>query len=256
MATGRCCAAVLFGLVLAVAAETRDAKACGAAYPGGPMVCTMADAPSSARARQAGPAARVAGSWAFTSTTILFGEGRRAELTRHAFFVGTEVPLRPGLGLRFGAGGIAAGELVLKAGRAATLGPGVTGFVGISKTVLEEAGARPFVQVGATLSVSRAATRETGGRDAPSFTALDVRAAATAGTTLLDGWVVPYVSARAFGGPIFYRYAGQDVTGTDLYKYQLAGGLSLARASRMLDVFIEGVPLGERGVSAGVGATF
>ena len=37
----------------------------------------------------------------------------------------------------------------------------------------------------------------------------------------------PYVTARVFGGPVYWRLDGADVTGTDLYKYQVGGGLSL-----------------------------
>ena len=73
---------------------------------------------------------------------------------------------------------------------------------------------------------------------------------------MLDGWLVPYVALRAFGGPIFHRYGGEAVTGTDLYKYQVAGGLSLALPSRVVDAFVEGVPVGESGLSAGLGTTF
>ena len=79
-------------------------------------------------------------------------------------------------------------------------------------------------------------------------------AALNAGKTV--GPLAIYATARAFGGPIFYRYAGESVTGTDLYKYQVGGGLSIALPSRILDAFVEGIALGERGVAAGLGTSF
>jgi hypothetical protein len=248
-------ATIVIGVGALTVGATRDAQACGAAYPGGPMVCTLEDAPPSRHGvKTLVPVARVSAIWSYTSTTILFGEGRRADLTRHAVFASTELPLARGLGLRFGAGGIASGELRTSGGPA-TFGPGVTGFFGIGKTVVDEKPSVPFLQLAATVSMSRATTRGPAPNEAPSFTALDVRAAATIGKTI-GGWLVPYVSLRAFGGPIFYRYGGKDVTGTDLYKHQIAGGLSVALPSRVLDAFVEGVPMGESGMSAGLGTTF
>ena len=59
------------------------------------------------------------------------------------------------------------------------------------------------------------------------------------GTTLWDAFS-PYVLARIFGGPVFWRYAGQAVTGTDVYHYQFGAGFALSLA-RTVDVFVEGV---------------
>jgi hypothetical protein len=203
------------------------------------------------------PVARLSASYAFTSTTLLFGEGRRADLTRHAVFGGVQMPLsRSGaLSGQIGAGGIAGGELVHGASRD-TLGPGFAGFVGVAGRVVDGRGAAPFVQLTATLSATHALTRTSGPRpETPRFTAFDLRLGAIAGKTFADVFT-PYVTGRIFGGPIYWRYDGADVTGTDLYKYQLGGGLSLALFDRRLDVFAEGIALGERGIAAGVGTTF
>ena len=64
--------------------------------------------------------------------------------------------------------------------------------------------------------------------------------------------VTPYVVARAFGGPIAWRIDTASKTGTDAYHVQLGGGVS-ALLFRRVDLFVEGIPLGERGVSAGLG---
>lgn len=240
--------------VLAVWLVPSAAFACGAAYPGGPVYCTMADAPSRQRsARPRPPPLHLSLSWAFTSTTILFGDGKRADLERHTVFVGTEVPIGGGAAIRFGAGGIVAGQITPHHARA-DFGPGVSGYFGVAKSLVDEKGWIPFVQIGGTLSGSRVATRGPGVNEAPSFTAFDIRAALNAGKTV--GPLAIYATARAFGGPIFYRYAGESVTGTDLYKYQVGGGLSIALPSRVLDAFVEGIALGERGVAAGLGTSF
>jgi len=217
----------------------------------------MDDAPARRAALASPPPfARVFASYSFTSTTLLFTGQRRADLVRSAVFAGTEIPVgQHGVTLRYGAGGIVDGHLTLGEGGRARLGPGPTAFFGFGVPIVASRGAIPFVQVGATLSVTRATTLGPSPRENPSFTAFDLRAAATAGYNL-GGWFVPYVAARAFGGPVYYRYEGEAVTGTDVYKYQVAAGFSASFFRRRLDLFAEAVPLGERGFSAGVGTTF
>ena len=262
-------AAAAFAALSALAAlAPRTAQACGAAYPGGPVMCDFPR--TGAHAASAQPAvARVSASYAFTSTTILFGEGRRADLTRHAVFGSVQIPFnRSGsFTAQLGAGGIAGGELVHGAARD-TIGPGFAAFSGVAWRVVDGHDAIPFVQLTATLSATHMLTRtddhgtRTDGTTSPGaqpssprFTALDLRLGAIAGRTFANVFT-PYVTARAFGGPIAWHFDGAPVTGTDLYKYQLGGGLSLALFDRKLDVFAEGIAAGERGFAAGIGTTF
>lgn len=208
-----------------------------------------------ASTRASRPRARLTASWSFTSTTLLFGDGRRTDLVRHAAFGGVELPVAPRLSVHYGAGGVLAGSLTRRDAGAssrgaarAELGPGPTAFLGAGGRVLDERRLRPFVQATATLSVTHA-------RLGPDrYTAVDVRAGAVVGKTFADA-VTPYAVGRVFGGPIFTRLDGVAVTGTDRYKFQVGGGLSLALPARV-DAFVEGIGLGERGVSAGLGASF
>ena len=251
-------------LLLSSSLSSRLAHACGAAYPGGPVMC---DYPRKLEAPQA--IARLSASYAFTSTTLLFGDGRRADLTRHAVFGSVQLPLSSTSKwtAQLGAGGIAGGELVHGAARD-TIGPGFAAFGGLAWRAYDGTEALPFVQLTATLSATHAVTRtdDRGTRtdgstspgaqpETPRFTAFDLRVGAIAGKTFANVFT-PYVTARAFGGPIAWHFDGASVTGTDLYKYQLGGGLSLALFDRRLDVFAEGIALGERGLAAGIGTTF
>jgi|GEM_PF-945284 len=273
--------AASFALTALAALTPRTAHACGAAYPGGPVMCDFprrtdaSGAPNPDADRTsffALPTARVSTSYGFTSTTLLFTSDHRAELTRHALFGAVEIPLarsRAGsapASLQVGAGGIAGGELTRGAARDG-IGPGGSVFVGIAKRIVEGRGAVPFVQLTGTISATHALTRtrSTSSLAAPApaanadttaaFTAVDFRFGAIAGKTF-GGVFTPYVTARVFGGPVLWRIEGDTVVGTDLYKYQVGGGLSLALFERHLDLFAEGIGLGERGVAAGVGTTF
>lgn len=247
---------------IAAIALPRSAHACGAAYPGGPVMC---DYPR--RTETKSPVARVSSSYAFTSTTLLFLDSGRADLTRHAAFGAVEVPLSQTgtTSLQIGAGGVAGGALVHGAARD-TIGPGFAAFAGVAKRVLDGRGAAPVIQITGTFSFTHTLTRNDGTRtdgtlapggrpDTPRYTAFDFRFGAIVAKTF-GGVFTPYAVGRVFGGPVFWQLDGEHVVGTDLYKYQLGGGLSLALFDRRVDFFVEGVGLGERSVAAGLGTTF
>jgi hypothetical protein len=249
-------AAVVVTFACAAVMTPRVALACGAAYPGGPVMCEYPrSAASGGQAPR--PIARVSASYAYTSTTLLFGEGRRADLTRHSAFGAIEVPLASKLSLQLGAGGVAGGELAYGDSRA-EIGPGWSGFAGVAGRVIDGKGPWPFVQLTGTLSTTRMITRTQ--TEAPRYTAFDARVGGIVGKTFAGGAsgasFTPYAVGRVFGGPVYWRFDGADVTGTDLYKYQVGGGLSVSLFDRRLDVFAEGIALGERGMAVGVGTTF
>jgi len=54
---------------------------------------------------------------------------------------------------------------------------------------------------------------------------------------------------------VVWNYLGNTEIGSDLYHFQLGGGLVTA-LPHGFDVFVEGVPLGERAVTLGAGKTF
>ena len=74
------------------------------------------------------------------------------------------------------------------------------------------------------------------------------------GTTLF-GVLRPYLPVRVFGGPVYWKYQGASVTGTDTHHYQVGAGLGVA-ISRHIGAFAEGIPLGERALALGVAAAF
>jgi hypothetical protein len=63
---------------------------------------------------------------------------------------------------------------------------------------------------------------------------------------------VPYLSARGFGGPVFWTLAGEGVSGSDRYHVALGAGV-IVRLPNQVDVTLEAMPLGEQ--SAAVGMT-
>lgn len=236
----------LVGLVTLVTLVTPGvARACGGSGPGGTGMCTLpTGGPREARRDEV----RVGTSLAVTDTTILFGGGRRADMKRTAAFASLALPVTKAMAFEASLGGFLAGELRTPAGRV-ELGPGLVTALGLAVRAVDGKGSAPLVLVSATLSSTQAR-----GDDARHVQAYDLRATVMVGKTVLDV-LTPYVLGRAFGGPVWFRWDdGTRVQGTDLYKYQVGAGLSLAL--RPVDLFVEAAPLGERNLAAGLGVRF
>ncbi len=86
------------------------------------------------------------------------------------------------------------------------------------------------------------------------FTATDARASATVGKLFWEA-IAPFATVNAFGGPIFWRRGGEDITGQDDDHFQLGGGL-LATAEGRGNACAEIIPLGERALRLGASMAF
>jgi hypothetical protein len=221
------------------------ARACGAGTGGAAGIsgCSLAEHEEEAR-----PKWRVGAGYAFTSTGLHFDNGLRVDEVRSSsIIVGDYAPYRR-LTLEVGIGPFLGGSITTPAARYA-LTPGVAAVLGGSWRLIDTDGAIPFVLLTAQLStISSTAPAGVG------YNAFDLRLGGVVGWTFWHA-VTPYVVGRAFGGPVYWRYLGTAVVGTDDHHWQVGGGISV-RLGRHFDVFAEGVPLGEQGVTAGAGISF
>jgi hypothetical protein len=226
--------------VMAVLLAARPASACGVSGPDGVAACSLDEHREATRRRW-----RVGASGVYTSTALRFSGSRRAEETRSALLASVGYQPSRRLNLQAGAGVGLGGRLTLPDG-AHDFAAGPSALVGASWRALDDGA--PFLVLTSLLSFSAARTSLAG---APSvaYEALDLRVGVMGGVTLWRA-LSPYATARAFGGPVFWRYQGAAVSGTDVHHYQVGAGLALSIAGR-LGVFVEGIPLGERAVSAG-----
>jgi hypothetical protein len=243
---GRSVLPVVFVLgVAGICATPRSVLACGATTGGAAGIdgCSLAEHEEEAR-----PKWHVGPSYSFTSTGLHFDSGLRVDEVRNSSIVALDYrPIRR-LTLEAGAG-VFAGGSITALGTRYQLAPGFAGVLGGSWRVLDADGAVPFVLLTAQLSYASSST--TGG---VGYDAFDLRFGAAVGTTLWRTLTV-YAVARAFGGPVYWRFAGAAIVGTDDHHWQVGGGLSLALARRV-DLFAEATPLGEIGLSAGAGYSF
>jgi hypothetical protein len=223
----------------------RIARACGSSGPGGVSACSLAEHEEEER-----PKWRIGLSGVATSTALHLSNGLHADETRLASVVALAYAPTPHLSLEASAGTGLGGKLSLPDG-SHEFSPGPVFGIGASWRVVD---GRPFVILTSLLSFTESTTRTNGGGSPIGYEAFDLRLGGIVGTTLWNRFS-PYALLRAFGGPVYWRYEGAAVTGTDTHHYQVGVGFALA-ITRRFDLFVEGVPLGEQAVAAGLALAF
>jgi hypothetical protein len=241
---------VLVSSLLASFLAPATARACGTSGPDGVSACSLAE-----HAEEERPRWRAGVSYLYTSTALDFSgslrtpETRNSALAQLAYAPTARLTVSAGLGVAFG------GKLEAPDG-SHPFTPGIGAGLGISYRILEGATplGRAFLLVGGDASFTGASTQHDGTGPKTAYDALDLRASVTGGLTwwqVLSGYLV----VRGFGGPVYWTYQGSSVLGTDTHHYQVGGGLALLVAGRV-DLFVEGVPLGEQAVAGGVSIAF
>lgn len=218
-----------------------EAKACGVSASG-VASCSLAEHEEAVRRRWV-----IGANGLFTSTRLRFSDDLHADQVRYATLAMLAYLPSTRLVLQAGAGAALGGGLTLADGEY-RFSPGPTAMIGADFRAFDDG--RYSLLLTSGLSFATARTRAPGAGSSEAYTAFDLRLGVQFGIAL-GRVVVPYAVARVFGGPIFWRYQGQAVTGTDTHHYQLGAGLAL-RATKALSFFVEGIPLGERAVALGV----
>lgn len=222
-------------------ASVRTAHACGVSASG-VSSCSLAEHDEATRARWA-----VGVSGLYTATRLRFSGSLYAEQVRGAVLASLAYLPTPRLVLQLGAGAALGGSLTAPDGKH-TFSPGPIAALGLDYRAFDDG--RYFLVLTSGLSFTAAQTQRS---DDPTvgYEALDLRIGAQLGVQLAN-IVRPYVVTRAFGGPVFWRNQGKAVTGTDTHHYQVGLGTGV-NLTKKLNLFAEGIPFGERAVSAGLG---
>jgi hypothetical protein len=235
-----------------VASTPLGASACGASAGGlaGLSGCSLEEHNEAVRNKW-----RVGASASTTSTAIRFDDSLRFDQKRTIAVAVVDYAPKAGAAFELGAGALIDGEFE-RGGVTDDFSPGVLLLTGASYRLVTNEGPRPFVLLGGQVAYVNARTRQenAAGAESVGYNAFDVRFGPVVGWTFWNT-LSPYVLARLFGGPVFWRYQGEAIVGGDTHHYQLGAGLSLLIAKRV-DLFVEGVPLGEVNVAGGAGLHF
>jgi hypothetical protein len=238
---GRWRARLLAGASIALLALiTPRARACGVSASG-VSSCSLAEHDEAERPRWA-----VGVSGLYTVTRLRFTGSLYADQVRYSTLASVAYLPTPKLVLQAGAGVAFGGSLTLPDGKY-EFSPGPTGVLGADYRIVDDG--RYFLVLTSGLSFAFARTH-LGSDSSVGYEAFDLRLGAELGVVLARVFR-PYALARGFGGPVFWHHQGQAVDGTDTHHYQFGLGASV-QLVKTLSLFAEGVPLGERAVSAGV----
>jgi hypothetical protein len=232
-------------VVVLLGGSARVAHACGSSGPGGVSACSLAEHEEEAR-----PKWRIGLSGVATSTALHLSNGMHADETRLASVMALSYAPTSRLSFDASAGAGLGGKLTLPDG-AHELSVGPAFGIGASWRVVD---GKPFVILTSLVSYTSSTTRTNDAGSPVGYNAFDLRLGGIIGTTLWNRFS-PYALVRAFGGPVYWRYEGSPVTGTDTHHYQAGAGFALG-LTRRFDLFVEGVPLGEQAVAAGLALAF
>lgn len=229
------------------------ASACGASGGGaaGLAACSLEEHEEETR-----PKWHVGETVSATITGISFNDGSRFEQQRVVAVTSLESLEVPRLSFQIGAGPVFPGTMRQGSEHYAT-SAGVVMAIGAGYRFLDAKGARPFVLGTVGLTMLAMNTESSLPTNAHAlYDAFDMRLGVLAGWPLFEnGALTLYGAARAFGGPVYWTRNHADVTGTDVNHYQLGTGISV-RLGRHADFVFEAVPLGEQGLSGGLGVSF
>jgi len=208
--------------------------------------CSLADYEEAQRPRW-----RVGVSSVFTSTVMSFsstlqaGETRFATLAEVAYAPTSRLSISVSLGDELG------GRLLAPDGEH-DFADGIAAGAGVSYRLVdgETAFGRGFVIASGAVSYTGSTTKLHGTGPGVAYDALDLRVGLSAGYTWRRA-ISAYLVTRAFGGPAFWSYQGASQLGTDTHHYQAGAGVAWF-LFRRIDLFVEGVPLGEQALAGGL----
>ncbi len=249
---------VALTIIVAIACDARQTKACGVSASGAPAgICDASDVldEKSSAARD-----RIGASYGYTSSVLFFTNNLRTPTERNAVMLSFEHPLKNHFTLEFGAGSLVSGFLDTPLGRA-TFSPGVLGDVSLSHLLIQSHGyAQPFLLLSFTLAGVWSQTSYGASSAQTPYVAFDFSASVATGVALRVGphTLTPFIAGRLFGGPVFWSYGtpSQNVLGTDAYKYSLGPGFAVAIAHARISLSLGASLFGERSLRSGLSVSF
>lgn len=173
-------------------------------------------------------------------------------MVQHSASVGLRRTLDRGWSLGATAGVLAGGSLLVE-GRRHVYRPGGALSVSASRELLGDL-ARPMFLTTAWAAAITVAPTVTDQGSRGLYGAVDLSFALAVGGTIGNVWS-PYLSARVFGGPVWWTPVGGLVPGHDPDHHSLGGGWVLSLPGNF-ELGIDAALLGAKGLTASAGLNF
>lgn len=189
---------------------------------------------------------QIAASGTLFRTTLRFEDGYRPQLQQAGTSLSLTRFLDQGWSLRISGGAMPWGELGEH-----DLGLGWQGGLQVAWRWREALGWAPSMDFSLGLAVG---STPGGQATALRMLATDLRLGAAVGWSIAGVWS-PYLALQLFGGPVFLDLDGVQTMGSDVHHYRASVGSSFFIGER-LSLFVDFAPLGEQGLSGGLGLAF
>jgi hypothetical protein len=141
------------------------------------------------------------------------------------------------------------GELKPETGPDHDVKPGGFASIGFDYNAFKGKGYKPYVDLSLILGGAMVDTENNDDNSKADYISTDVRLGIRSSWNV-NNILFPLVAVRVFGGPIMWKIDENDVTGTDIYHYQLAIGSALKLGSTV--AYFEWAGLGEQSFKAGL----
>lgn len=141
------------------------------------------------------------------------------------------------------------GELKPETGSNYDVKPGRFASIGFDYNTIKGRSYKPYIDLSLILGSAMAETESNEDNSKTDYISTDVRLGIRSSWNV-NNLLFPFVAVRVFGGPIMWKIDENDVTGTDIYHYQLAIGSALKLGFTV--AYFEWAGLGEESLKAGV----
>lgn len=185
------------------------------------------------------------------NTTLRFSGETEVDLSMNTMSIAGTWSLNNNWTFRSGIGRILSGSLVPENSARQDILPGTLYSVGLEYMALIGQDAVPFIHLAVLYGGSFTTVEDPLAKSSTTtdYNSSDLRFNGRA-TWVLNQQIFSYISSSFFAGPVNWTLNGKEVTGSDIYHYQVAMGAAYRLGS--LSVFGEWSGIGEQTLAAGL----
>lgn len=183
------------------------------------------------------------------NSTLRFDDDSEVDIRMNTISISGGMPLNQRWTMHAVIGMILNGELKPETGSDHDVKPGGFASIGLDYSAFTGKGYKPYIDLSILLGASMAETENSDDKSKTDYMSTDVRLGVRSSWNV-NNFLFPFAAVRVFGGPVMWEIDGKDVTGSDIYHYQLAIGSALQLGKVV--AYFEWAGIGEKVLNAGL----
>ena len=160
------------------------------------------------------------------SSTLRFDDESEVDIKMHTIAVSGGIPFSERWTMRVVLGMIFDGELDPEMGPDYSVKPGGFASIGLDYSAVTGNGYKPYIDLSLVIGASMTEIENSNDKNKTDYVSSDLRLGVRSSWNVKN-FLFPFAAARVFGGPVMWKIDGKDVTGSDIYHYQIAIGSAL-----------------------------